>query len=100
MNAILVTRCYEEVTPESAEDGDFSDTGVVYENEPFSFRDLVSEIRKGGFYREGSTEWLTTSHEVTCYRTLTSRAETLHFSRDNPERALKYFNLAVKAARR
>lgn len=98
--AILVSRCYSETTPESAENGDTSDTGHVYESQPFTFSELVQEIRNGGFSREGSTEWLSTGYSCTDYRTGTDREETLHFDRANPERLRKWFELAVSTVER
>ena len=97
---IIVSRCYSEVTPESAEDGDHSDTGFVYEAEEMTAQDLAQEIRNGGFHRDGCTEWLSTGYHTICYRTGTDREETLHFHRDNPPRMLKHFErIALIAAR-
>jgi len=97
---ILITRCYSEVTPESAENGDTSDAGFVYEDAPFTFSDLVREIENGGFHRDGGTEWLSTYPWVESYETMTERDESLHFSQANPEHMRKWFELAVKFAAR
>lgn len=96
MKTINVSVCFSEITPESAERGDFSDHGFVFENESLSFRELVDLIERNGFSREGSTEWLTTGYSVQDYSTATEREETLHFSRSNPERLRKYFDLAMR----
>lgn len=100
MTTILISRCYSEVTPESAERGDFSDRGFVYQCEPFTFSELVREMRDGGFCREGGTEWLCTGYHTEDYRTGTEREETLHFCRENPERLRKWFVLAHRFASR
>lgn len=94
---ILITKTFDVVTPESAEDGETAESGFVYENQPFTFRQLVREIESGGFYREGGTRWLT-SHAEEDYRTGEVQTEALHFSHANPPRAEKWFWLAVKWA--
>lgn len=102
MNApkILVSRCYAECTPESAQDGDFSDTGFVYEANAFTFSELVREIRDGGFRRDGSTGWLSTGFHTEDYRTGLEREESLHFCCENAGRLEKWFWLAYRAANR
>jgi len=100
MNQILVTRCYSEITPESAADGDVSDYGLVYAHQAMTFRELVEEIWQGGFMLERGADWLSTGYSVEDYRTGTAREETLHYSMTNPTRMEKYFWLAVKASER
>lgn len=100
---ILMNRTYSEVTPESAEHGDFSDTGFIYEDQPFSFRDLVRELREFSALscsHPGSCSgvWASTHFETVDYSTGTEREESLHFSRSNPPRLLKYWRKALKAA--
>ncbi len=102
---LLISRTYSEITPESSEQGDFSEQGFVHEKEPFSFRELVSALREGGFDssscyppRGGAFEWAQTPFEITDYRTGTERQECLHFSRSNPPQKLKYWRKAFKAA--
>jgi len=102
---ILVSRTYSEITPESSADGDFSDQGFIHEKEPFTFRDLVSTLRRDGFThsscyppRGGAFEWAQTPFSVTDYGTMTERQECLHFSRSNPPQKLKYWQKAFRAA--
>ena len=95
---ILISKTFDVVTPESAEDGEAAESGFVYENEPFTFRELVREIQGGGFTRTCSA-WLE-SHSETDYRTGDVRTEALHFSHANPPRAEKWFWLAVDIATR
>jgi hypothetical protein len=102
---LIISRTYEETTPESVEDGDFSDSGFVYKDTEFSFRDLVTELRRGGFSEMSSwpchgdpRDWASQYHETTCYRTGTTRAESLHFSRSNPPQKGKYWAKALRAA--
>ena len=98
MTTIKVSRCYSEITPESAENGDFSDHGFVYESQDFTFSELVREIRHGGFTFYGGSDWLSTGYSTQDYRTGTEREETLHFSRENPTRLRKWFLLANRFA--
>lgn len=75
----LVSHTYQEVTPESAADGEYSETGSVFQNEEYSLEELKSLIRREGFYREyRGSGWLTKGHYITCYRTATERSENLH----------------------
>ena len=100
--SLLISRCYSEVTSESAEVGDFSDSGFVYESCEFTFRELVRELRD--FYTlsaspfSGVGTWACSGFETTDYRTGTEREETLHFSRDNAPRLHKYWPKALRAA--
>ena len=83
----LVSRTFSEITPESAEHGDFSDTGFVYQDEVLTLSELKSEIRRAGFTRERNTggpksspcsTWVETEYYTSCYGTGTSRSEALH----------------------
>lgn len=74
----VVSKTYAEITPESAEHGDFSETGFVFEDEVYTLRELIQLIKSEGFYREGKTNWLTTGFSVSCYKTSTEREENLH----------------------
>lgn len=96
---ILINIFYSEITPDSAEQGDFSDTGIVLVNEPVTFSELFRLVRSSGFAKETNrSDWLSTGYYVNDYKTLTERQETLHFSRDNDSRLKKWFDLAVKGA--
>jgi len=103
MNALIISRSYSETTPESAEDGDFSDTGFVYEAQEFTFRELVEELRdcytlSESPSRGGRHVWASTSWETSDYSTGTEREENVHFHRDNPERLARYWTKALRAA--
>jgi len=45
-----VSRTYDIVTPESAEQGDVSESGYVYEPEKMTLRDVLSEIKSLGYF--------------------------------------------------
>lgn len=99
---ILISRCYSETTPESAEEGDFSDTGFVYDSCEFTFRELVRELREftslSCSHYSGVSTWACSGFEATDYSTGTEREETLHFSRENAPRLGKYWPMALRAA--
>jgi hypothetical protein len=73
-----VSQTYSEVTPESAIDGEFSDTGFVFEDQIYTLRELIGLIKRDGFTRESGSNWLTTGFSTSCYRTGTEREENLH----------------------
>lgn len=97
---ILIYRTYETITPESAEDGETADSGFLSENEPCTFRELVSLLEGGepsSYPRAGLRDWVT--HDAgTDYRTGEETRNSIHYSRDNPPRAEKYWLKALHAA--
>lgn len=77
----IVSETYQEVTPESAEYGDFSDTGFVFQDETYSLRELIDYIKRNGYTRESKgTDWLTLGPWTECYRTGTERSTNLHIT--------------------
>jgi hypothetical protein len=102
-NYILINRTYAETTPESAEIGDFSDTGFIEQDEQVTFRQLVELMRDyphasqsphdGNIDVSHSTSWYTSD-----YRTGTNRGESIHYSHNNTPNCAKYWRLAHKAA--
>lgn len=103
MTTLLISRTYSEVTPESAEDGDFSDTGFVYKDNEFTFRELVRELRdcchlSASHPGDRSNVWASTGFSTSDYSTGTEREESVHFSRSNHPRMIKYWRKALKAA--
>lgn len=100
---ILIDKCYSEITPESAEDGDTSDAGFEWINCPVSFRELVDYMREhsnpSNMPASGGTfEWYSTGYSIDDYATGTERETTIHFSRENPPHKAKYWKLASKFA--
>ena len=96
----LVTETYEY--PDTDEDIDIDGpTDSDIKTESVSFRELVSIMRE---YSEPSCypasgsdfEWL--SRYETDYRTGADIVESIHYSRDNPTRNLKYWRAAMRAA--
>lgn len=43
---VLLTECYEIITPESAADGDAAERGLITEREPVSVRDAIEKLRE------------------------------------------------------
>lgn len=99
---ILISRTFDVVTPESAEDGESAESGFITESEAVTFRELVSLMRDypnpSCYPPSGdSGEWLS-SHPETDYRDASETTESLHYSRENPPRRLKYWRKAMVAA--
>jgi hypothetical protein len=96
---ILVSFTYDEITPESAEESDFSDSGFISEREELTFRELVDKFRE--FSQPSSSGpvdshvWFSSGWHTTDFRTGTEREESMHFHRDNPPHFEKYW---IKAA--
>ena len=101
-NFILVNKTFTEISEESAEHGDFSDSGFLSENESVTFRELVelmSEFRQPSQSpNDGNVHvWLSTGYQ-TNFATGDEREECLHFSRENSPNTVKYWKLAMKFA--
>jgi hypothetical protein len=99
---ILISRTYEIVTPESAEDGEAAESGFLSEGEAVTFRELVSLMRahpNPSCYpaRGEAFEWLS-SYSETNYRDASERTESLHLDQSNHPRTLKYWRKAMMAA--
>lgn len=99
---ILINRTYSEVTPESAECGDFSDTGMISQNESVTFRELVALLWEhpvsSCWPASGDVNTWFSTYPSTDYRTCTERTESVHFSRENPPHMAKYWEKAARAA--
>lgn len=97
---ILVNRTFATVTPESAELGDFADSGFDFENQEYTFRELVElmenhpEPSSAPCIDPGMNDWFT-SYPETCYRTGEETSYSIHFSRKNPTRMEKYWTKAA-----
>lgn len=99
---ILISRTFDVVTPESAEEGEAAESGFLAESESVTFKELVSLMEShpvpschppsGEAY-----EWLS-SYPSQDFRDCSETTESLHFSRENPPRRLKYWRKAMLAA--
>ena len=93
-----VSKTYADVTPESAEHGDFDATGFVWEGEELTFRELVEEFSGHNCWQlaEGA-DWLSTGFYTVCYMEGREREENLHIERPTA-RHERYYRLALKLA--
>jgi hypothetical protein len=99
---ILINKTYEIVTHESAKDGESADSGFVYENVEFTFRDLVRELEGYAFlscsHGSGDTgEWVSTEPYQDPYSG-EYEAFSLHYSHQNHDKNAKYWRKALKCA--
>jgi len=102
-NYIIINRTYCEITPESCENSDFSDTGFIEENQQVTFRELVDLMishtissRMPKSYN--IKEWYSTDFFTEDYSTGTQREESVHFAEGNTPNAAKYWKYARIAA--
>jgi hypothetical protein len=70
---------YSETTPESAEEGDYSDTGFI--DESCTLREAYNYLRFEGWPVEASPSCLSFGYCMTDYATGTERELCLHFPR-------------------
>ena len=93
----IVSKTYAEITPESAEYGEFDDLGFVWEDVEYDFRELVDELSSGEWHREGLTSWFNNGWNVIDYREGREREECLHIKCPNA-RSERYYKLACEIA--
>jgi len=99
---IIISRTFDVITPESAEDGESAESGFLAESESVTFRELVSLMRAhpvaSCYPPSGEAfEWLS-SYPETDYRDASERTEALHYGHKNPSRNAKYWRKAMRAA--
>jgi hypothetical protein len=100
---LLIDKTFEIVTHESADHGEIEDGGFSSINEPITFRELVTALKRDFIHASQSPVtrstrvWFTTESEQD-YRTGEYRNESIHFSPSNPARKVKYWIKAMQAA--
>lgn len=100
---IIIRETFSEVTPESAEYGDYSDSGFINEGEEIGFRELVDKLKDYRGAEPSSSgvvdqhTWFTLNCGIVDYGTCTERQESIHFA--DTERKAKYWIKATKAAK-
>lgn len=99
---ILISKTYEVVTPESAEDGECADSGFLTECEPVTFRELVRLMEdhpNASCWRPTGDvmEWVS-SHPEQDFTDCSETTTSVHFHRSNPPRAQKYWRMAMRAS--
>ena len=100
---ILISKTYNTSTPESSENGDFEDSGFVFENEPCTFREVLDYLknhRDSSCYPLRKTDnmknvWFSSEFEIEDYATMEEKQTSIHFSSDNKSRALKWWKKAI-----
>ena len=97
---IIIDCIFSEVTPESAEKGELSDSGFVWKDNKCSFRDLIRLMRdhtNASCYPAtgGTHEWYISEMGIIDYRTGTERETSIHYNRKNPDRNAKYWRKAA-----
>ncbi|WCD44232.1 hypothetical protein Lumi_093 [Xylophilus phage Lumi] len=103
---LTLSKTFSETTPESAENGDTSATGFVWEDVQHTFRECVELLREHRYascsplpsHQVTDFTWFSSGWNVEDYSTCTERETSIHYSRSNPPRNLKYWRLAAKAA--
>ena len=90
-------RCFSDMTPESAEHGDWEETGILSEWD-LTFRELVEELAGHRQWQcvEGS-DCLSTGFHTIDYGTGREREECLHVQRPTA-RHERYYQLALELA--
>ena len=90
---------YQTVTQESAEYGEFDDSGFMFEDiEPDDIQDIISLInnyRCFDWSASNSSGWLSSDSEVTDYSTMEEIMYSLHAN--NP-RSARYLKIALDGA--
>ena len=97
MESLEFSVTYTTVTPESAEYGDFEDSGFEIESITFDyFAELVGYLESNGFRNwsdSSNTGWLSTDYEVEDYETMEEKQLSIH---SQNQRAQRYLGLAYK----
>lgn len=102
-NYILISKTFAEISPESAQDGDFSKTGFISTKEKVSFSELVRLLREfphpSCSPNDGSIHtWYSSGFYTSDYSKGIEREECIHYHRQNTPNAEKYWKLAAKFA--
>ncbi len=104
-NFILISKTFAEVTPESAEIGDYSNQGFLNECEQVTFKELVNLLKihcqPSQYPNDGNTNvYYSTGFYPDNYATGTDKEEVIHYHKDNTPNTAKYWKLAAKFAGR
>lgn len=95
---IKISKTYEIVTHESAENGDVAESGFVFEDADYSFTELVYELERGGFTEpnrsHGCPDWVSTYPQQN-YFDGSEKTYSLHPGKD--KRSLRYWEKACRA---
>ena len=99
-----ILEAYAIVTPESAEQGDYDETGVLQESTPYTLRELVHYIQREGYVNASAwplNEATDTRHVwledtgTEDYKTGAVTYRTLHFDYYSQPAKAKYWHAAL-----
>lgn len=102
-NCILINQTFVNVTYESADNGDYSDSGFIAEKLEVSFRELV-QLMKDHCHpsqspNNGSTDiWYSSDFHTINFKTGEEQETAIHYYTENTPNAAKYWRLARKFA--
>ena len=95
---IILSQTYQIVTEESAEHGDFEESGFDWQDVPHSFRETVELIKDDGFTIKSDTHgvptWLSTEAHID-FVSGDSESKSLHPAND--KRSQRYWEKACRA---
>ena len=77
----LVSETYQQITPESCDQVDFSDIGYNFKDHEYTLRELIDYIKRSGYHlrsKNDFTPWLSTNFYCICYKTATEESISLH----------------------
>jgi hypothetical protein len=100
---ILINRTYAILTEESVQDGDIAESGFLAKNESVTFRELVGLMESHympssmPIQASGYITWFSSEPDQD-FETGDYESTAIHYSRDNPDRKLKYWLKAAKCA--
>lgn len=100
----IISRTYSEITPESAENCNLSDSGFIDERARYDFQELIDLMRRhpeaSASHDTGPRVWYSTGYQIDDYKTGTEREECIHWHRENLPRHAKYWTKARRFADR
>lgn len=98
---LLLSKTYEIITEESAENGEAEESGFVWEDSPCEFREVVRYLEGAEPSQSPITNlenvWFTHYGEMD-YVSGEYENVSFHYSRQNPRKNLKYWKAAILAA--
>jgi len=93
MDKLEYSVTFATITPESAEHGDFEETGFHIESITFDcFGELVDYLERNGYYywsNSNDTGWLSTGWQVDDYTTMTEIEYSIHAKNDRAQRYME-----------
>lgn len=98
---LLISKTYEIISEESAENGDVEESGFEWENQECSISEIVDTIRNLEPSQWPITHpesvWFTEYGDAD-YETGDIENSSFHYSRKNPSKNLKHWIAAIKLA--